>query len=140
MQDLLTTHKTLCAGLADKAVVARFELAQAVAEPEKYEELPRLNEFLQSAAAARIKYPTRMRNLDERYMALKHHMLMRTEGELFDILPKKNRISQYADVQKTMNDNLKNLGRTLYELAATLYKIDEEYARKLLEYEDSNGV
>ena len=140
MQDLLTTHKTLCAGLADKAVAARFELAQAVAEPEKYEELPRLNEFLQSAAAARIKYPNRMRNLDDRYMALKHHMLMRTEGELFDILPKKTRISQFADVQKTMNDELTNVGRKLYELAVTLYKMDQEYAKRLLEFEDTNGM
>lgn len=138
MEDLLGAYSTISLWLGNNAVDARFELARFVAERDKYTELSALNRFLQNAAGARIKYPRRMRNLDEEFIKLRHHSLTRLESELFELLPSPG--IKDPGLRKLSDEQITRLGRELHASAETLFKIDRQYGQALRDYIDTQGV
>ena len=139
MEDLLGAYSTCANWLGNLAVDARFELARFDSDPERYGDFPALDRFLQSFAAARIKHPERMKNLDEALKKSTHrHDIMRFEGELFELMT--NPEMRHPDLRHLSREKTIKLGRELGIMAAALFKIDKEFSKRLRTYIDTQGV
>ena len=118
---------TVCEILAEAATKAVFELADfrnsyssVGIEPVPAHEFPRLRHFLESAAAARIKYPKRMERLDALYYRRTHQRLVILESDLFGLLSPEKLQSLAKDRE------FENLKPRLHAAAKELFLIDAE--------------